>query len=169
MLYGPETIAGNKLICWPDADLWLFGVLSSRVYTLWVATLAGRIKSDYSMAPDLTWSTFPTPDPVGSTRSRIEKAAQAVLDARAAHPTASLADLYDPVAMPADLVQAHRQLDRAVEVGMAPGRRFGSDGDRLTALFERYQALVQNEFGAVGLPDVGPPSEGATAGAGSRQ
>lgn len=143
ILYGPETIAGNKLICWPDADLWLFGVLSSRAYTLWVATLAGRIKSDYSMAPDLTWSTFPTPDPTGTTRSRIEKAAQAVLDARAAHPAASLADLYDPVAMPADLVHAHRQLDRAVEAGIAPGRRFNSDGDRLTALFDRYQLIVQ--------------------------
>ncbi|MCM3849567.1 hypothetical protein ND486_25560 [Pseudonocardia sp. DR1-2] len=142
MLYGPDTIAGNKLICWPGADLWLFGVLSSRCYTLWVGTVAGKIKSDYSMAPDLAWCTFPTPDPDGPSRSKITKAARGVLDARADHPGATLAELYDPIAMPPSLVRAHRDLDRAVENGVAAGRRFATDGDRLSALFQRYQDMT---------------------------
>jgi hypothetical protein len=70
-------------------------------------------------------------------------AAQAVLVARDAHPGASLADLYDPLAMPADLVRAHDQLDRVVDSVFAPRRRFDSSADRLALLFERYQQLAK--------------------------
>jgi hypothetical protein len=48
-------------------------------------------------------------------RQAIEAAAQAVLDARAKYPDSSLAALYDPLAMPADLVRAHHKLDAAVD------------------------------------------------------
>lgn len=144
VLYDSEVVAGNKLICWPDADLWLFGTLQSRAFTLWVATVAGRLKSDFSIAPDLTYCTFPFPDPQAG-RTRIEDAAQGVLDAREQHPLASLAELYHPLAMPADLVDAHRQLDRAVEQQLAPRRRLTSDGDLLNVLFDRYEQLIAAE------------------------
>lgn len=145
LLYGNDVIAGNKLICWPNADLWLFGTLQSRAFTLWVATVAGRLKSDFSIAPDLTYCTFPFPEPQGPGRSRIEAAAQEVLDARQRHTGASLAVLYSPLAMPEDLVDAHRALDRAVERQLAPRRRLASEGDLLTVLFDRYQELTAAE------------------------
>lgn len=143
VLLDADVIAGNKLICWPGADLWLFGVLQSRAYTQWTGTVAGRLKSDYSMAPDLAYCTFPLPDPTGPGRSSIEAAAQAVLDARALYPEASLADLYDPLGMPAELTAAHRNLDRVFDGQIAGRRRITTDGDRLTALFTRYQKLVE--------------------------
>jgi len=145
VLYDNDVIAGNKLICWPDADMWLFGALQSRAFTLWVATVAGKLKSDYSIAPDLAYCTFPFPDPQGPGRTKIETAAQSVLDARAVHPQASLAELYHPLAMPDDLVDTHRALDRAVEQQLAPRRRLASDGDLLTVLFDRYQELTSAE------------------------
>jgi hypothetical protein len=145
VLYGNNVIAGNKLICWPDADMWLFGALQSRAFTVWVATVAGKLKSDYSIAPDLAYCTFPFPDPQGPGRIKIETAAQGVLDARAGHPQASLAELYHPLAMPDDVVDAHRALDRAVEQQLAPRRRLASDGDLLTVLFDRYQELTSAE------------------------
>ena len=74
-------IAGSNLICWPDADLWLFGLLQSRAYTLWVGTVAGRLENDYSMAPDLACSTFPFPKRTAAGEERVLHASQAVLDA----------------------------------------------------------------------------------------
>jgi len=80
-MYGRNVIASNKLICWPDADLWLFGLLQSRAYRLWVGTVAGRLKNDYSMAPDLACSTFPFPKRTAAGEEWVLHAAQAVLDA----------------------------------------------------------------------------------------
>lgn len=145
VVYGPDVVAGNKLICWPTDDPWLLGMLQSRAYTLWVATLAGRLKNDYSMAPDLAYSTFPFPERTATGDRQVERAAQAVLDARAAHPGSSLADLYDPLGMPQDVLAAHRALDRLIDRQVGGRRRVVSDGDRLTALFARYQELVAAE------------------------
>ena len=74
-------------------------------------------------------------------RSAVETAAQAVLDARAKYPTATLADLYDPLTMPAPLLQAHQQLDRAVDRCYRP-EPFPSDRHRVEYLFARYEKLT---------------------------
>ena len=137
----PETIAGNKLIVFPDADLWLFGMLQSRLFMVWLWTMAGRLKSDPSFSPDLTYCTFPFPDPAKG-REKIQGAAQGVLDARSDHPEASLADLYHPVAMPASLTKAHRTLDRAVESAFTR-KRFSGDGERLAFLLSKYESLAE--------------------------
>lgn len=136
---GPNVIAGNKLIVWPDADLWLFGVLQSSMFMAWVRALAGRMKSDISLSPDLTYSTFPFP-PRGTRRAGIEAAAQGVLDARAAFPGATLGDLYDPLAMPVELLNAHRTLDREVDAMF--GRGSYDEVSRLGALLRRYRELT---------------------------
>ena len=84
--------------------------------------VAGRLKSDYRYSGSIVYNNFPWPgEPTEKQHSTIEQAAQAVLDARAAHPEASLADLYDPIAMPPDLRRAHQALDKAVDV--AYGKR----------------------------------------------
>lgn len=64
-----------------------------------------------------------------------------MLDARAAHPTSSLADLYDPDTMPGDLRKAHAALDAAVD-RLYRAAPFASDRDRVEHLFGRYEALV---------------------------
>jgi hypothetical protein len=135
----PNIIAGNKLIVWPNADLWLFGILQSSMFMAWVRALAGRMKNDISIAPDLTYSTFPFPDP-GLRRAAIERAAQDVLDARASHPDSTLAELYDPLAMPKDLLDAHRKLDRETDV--LYGRGSFDDVKRLGTLLRRYREMT---------------------------
>ena len=89
----------------------------------------------------IVYNTFPWPDPSDKQRAAIETAAQAVLDVRAQFPNATLADLYDPLTMPPQLLKAHQALDRAVDA--AYGRKSSaSEAERVAFLFERYQALT---------------------------
>jgi hypothetical protein len=128
-----------------DAGLALFGVLQSAMFTSWQATVGGRIKSDYRFNNKLVYNTFPFVELSNGQRARIEAAVLEVLDVRSAHPDASLADLYDVLATPADLVAAHRDLDRAVDAAFSPRRKFTTDADRLVHLMERY--LTLDRFG----------------------
>ena len=97
----------------------------------------------------MVYNTFPWPDATPAQRAKIETLAQAVLDARAVHTTSSLADLYDPDTMPADLRRAHTALDSAVDKLYRPAP-FASDRDRVEHLFGRYEALV-NPLERVGI------------------
>ena len=145
----PPIIPSNKLRLLPDATLWQFGVLTSRMHMAWTKHIGGRLKSDFQYGIGLNYNTFPWPDATPAQRDRIEVLAQAVLDARALpkNATSTLADLYDPDTMPAELRRAHRELDLAVDrlYRRAP---FGSDRERVEHLFTLYQRLVdplQNE------------------------
>lgn len=137
----PPTIPSNQLLVIADAELWHFAVVTSRAHMSWLAHIGGRLKSDFRYSSGLVYNTFPWPDASPAQRSKIEALAQAVLDARAAYPTASLADLYDPDTMPADLRRAHAALDTAVDKLYRPAP-FASDRDRVEHLFGRYEALV---------------------------
>jgi hypothetical protein len=107
----------------------------------WLGHVGGRLKSDYRYSNALVYNTFPWPEVKAAQRTKIETLAQAVLDARAAHPTSSLADLYDPDTMPGNLRKAHNALDLAVDRLYRPAP-FASDRDRVEHLFGRYEALV---------------------------
>ena len=111
------------------------------MHVSWLSHVGGRIKSDFRYSNTLVYNTFPWPDAAPAQRAKIEGLAQAVLDARAAYPTSSLADLYDPDTMPADLRRAHAALDRAVDRLYRPAA-FETDRDRVEHLFGRYEALV---------------------------
>jgi hypothetical protein len=138
--YEPDVVAGNKLILIPGAPVWLFAYVQSAAFTAWVKTYAGRLKSDISISPGLTYFTFPFVEPDDAARERLESAAVAVFAARDAHPRSTMADLYDPLAMPLDLRMAHRDLDRTVDsmYDLPPGV---ADADRLRALVNRYVEL----------------------------
>ena len=147
-----HVIANNKLYVVPGAAIYHFGIMSSEMHMAWMRYTCGRMKSDFSYSKDIVYNNFPWPDlppsqpsPASGGRSKsvaaIEAAAQTVLDARAAFPDSTLADLYDPVTMPPLLVKAHQTLDRAVDAAYGK-RNFKSDADRVAFLFERYQALT---------------------------
>lgn len=137
----PETLSSNLVKIVANATLYHFGVLSSAMHMAWVRSVCGRLKSDYRYSAGIVYNNFPWPDPTAAQRKKIETAAQAVLDARAAYHNSSLADLYDPHTMPPDLVKAHRKLDAAVDAAYSK-RKFSGDSDRVALLFERYQTLV---------------------------
>jgi hypothetical protein len=136
----PAVIASDSTITICAATPYLFGLLQSAMFTAWVRTVGGRIKNDLRFSVETVYNTFPFAEPTEVQRERVEVAAQAVLNARVALRDRSLDDLYDPLAMPAPLVAAHRALDGAVD--RLYGRRtMRSSADRLEVLFERYTAL----------------------------
>ena len=140
----PPTIASDLLFVMQHASFWQFGMLTSAMHMAWLRHIGGRLKSDYRYSIGLVYNTFPWPDATPAHRKTIEALAQAVLDARALpkNATSSLADLYDPDTMPAELRKAHRELDVAVDK-LYRARPFGSDRERVEHLFPLYEALVQ--------------------------
>jgi hypothetical protein len=104
--------------------------------------VTGRLKSDYQYSAKLVYNNFPWPEaPTDKQRAAVEAKAGAVLESRKAHPKASLADLYDPLTMPADLSKAHAELDRAVDACYRPAK-FENDRQRVEFLFALYEKLT---------------------------
>ena len=115
MGYMDDTVlCSNKVRLMPDASLYHFGVLTSNVHMAWMRTVCGRLKSDYDYSINIVYNNFPWPEPTEEQKARIEQTAQEILDARALYPDASLADLYDPLTMPPELLKAHQANDKAV-------------------------------------------------------
>lgn len=137
-----QTVASNQVYVLGQASLWHFGVLHSNMHMAWIRAVCGRLESRYRYSAGIVYNNFPWPDaPTDKQREAIETAAQGVLDARAAFPDSTLADLYDPTTMPPALVKAHQTLDRAVDAAYGK-RKFTSDAERVAFLFERYQHLT---------------------------
>lgn len=110
----PDILCSNLVKIVPEATLYHFGVLTSNVHMAWMRTVCGRLKSDYRYSKDIVYNNFPWPEPTEEQSARIEQTAQEILDARALYPDASLADLYDPLIMPLELLKAHQANDKAV-------------------------------------------------------
>lgn len=139
---GPEVLCSNLVRIMPDATLFHFGVLTSAMHMAWVEAVAGKLESRYRYSVKLVYNNFPWPSKISeNARAAVEFCAQAVLDVRAQFPASTLADLYDPLTMPALLTKAHAALDRAVDRCY---RRppFASDRDRLEHLFSLYEHLT---------------------------
>jgi hypothetical protein len=135
-----EVIAHDSTLTIETEDPYLFGLLHSSMWMAWVGAIGGRIKGDYRVSSELTYNTFPWPEtPSSPARDRVAAAAETVLEARERHPDAALDVLYDPVAMPADLAKAHRELDRHVD--RLYGRGSFDAVKRLSMLLRRYEEL----------------------------
>ena len=110
----PTIIASNQLYIIPDASPYHFGVLTSNVHNAWMRTVAGRLEMRYRYSASVVYNNFPWPSPTAEQKAKIERTAQAILDARAKYPECSLAELYDENTMPVDLRKAHQENDKAV-------------------------------------------------------
>jgi len=139
--FDSQTISTNLNLIIPDAGLYEFGILESKIHMAWLRAVGGRLKSDFRYSAKLVYNNFPWPKPDKKQQTAVETAAQAVLDARSAYPDSTLADLYDPLTMPVNLRKAHQALDKAVE-RCYQAEKFQDDGERLKLLFERYRALT---------------------------
>jgi hypothetical protein len=143
--FDKKSIPSDTCLTIPDAELYHFGVLMSTMHMVWTRYVCGRLKSDYRYSKDIVYNNFPWPaEPSEKIKKVITESAQAVLVTRAKFSNSSLADLYDPLAMPPELVKAHQKLDKAVEA--AYGRAFASDSERVAYLFELYQKLSGELF-----------------------
>ena len=134
----PPVIPSNSVRIIENASRPLFALLTSALHVSWLRYIGGRLKSDYRYSIGLVYNTFPLP-PVPTERLALH--ADAVLAARANHPNATLANLYDPILMPADLRKAHQALDRAVD-RLYRRSGFTTDRDRVEHLFGLYEKML---------------------------
>ena len=137
-----DIICSNKLYVIPNASLYLFAILTSNIHMAWMRVVSGRLKSDYSYSPAV-YNNFPWPKPAEEQKAKIEQTAQAILDARALYPDASLADLYDPVTMPPELRRAHQQNDKAVMQAYGFWGRINTEPEVVAELMKMYQELTK--------------------------
>ena len=136
----PPTIPSDLVFVLSDATKPLFALLTSAMHMTWMRYFGGRLKSDYRYSIGVVYNTFPLPPVSDKNLERLTPQADAVLATRANHPNATLADLYDPGAMPPDLRRAHSALDRAVD-SLYRRARFASELERVEHLFALYEQL----------------------------
>ncbi len=139
----PPSLASNLVLIIPDAMLYHFGILTSNVHMAWMRAVCGRLKSDYRYSKDVVYNNFPWPEASEEQRARIERTAQAILDARALYPESSLADLYDELTMPPELRKAHQDNDRAVMAAYGFDVKTMTESQCVAELFKLYQQLAQ--------------------------
>jgi len=139
-----DILVNDAATILPDASIYELGLLTSSMHMAWMRYVCGRIKSDYRYSNTIVYNNFPFPNPTEKQKTAIEKAAQTVLDVRLLYPNSNLADLYNPLTMPKELLKAHQKLDRVVEA--AYGKNFTTDADRVTHLFNLYQKMTEGLF-----------------------
>ena len=136
-----DVVPTNAVLIIPDAGLYHFGILTSRLHMAWMRVVAGRLEMRYRYSKDVVYNNFPWPNPTVIQREKITQTAQAILDARAIYPDSSLADLYDDVTMPPELRRAHRANDAAVlEAYGFP--KDATESEIVARLFKMYQELT---------------------------
>lgn len=134
-------IAADSCVIVPGGTRYHFGVLMSDMHMAWVRHICGRLESRYRYSNGIVYNNFPWPEADAEAQQRIATAADAVLAIRTRHlrtAGVTLATLYDPTAMPPDLLAAHRDLSRAVDRAYATRRSLANDRDRMEYLLERY-------------------------------
>lgn len=140
-LVSNNTVISNRCYGIYDAELLNFSLLTSKIHLVWVGTVCGRLELRFSYTSSLGWNTFPVPKLTEKNKSDLTRCAEDILLAREAHFPATIADLYDPETMPADLREAHERNDEVLE-RIYIGRRFRNDTERLGKLFELYTKMT---------------------------
>lgn len=141
-----DTIISNSAFAIYDAEKWLFALLTSKMHNLWVRTVGGRLKTDYRYSATLCYNTFPFPKLNTAAKEELGRLAQNVLNIRDEHFDMALGEMYNPEAMPDELLEAHHQLDLAVERIYRP-EPFISDEERLEYLFKLYAKIKGVDYG----------------------
>lgn len=145
MGYMDETVlCSDKVRIMTEGTLYHFGVLESNIHMAWMRAICGRLKSDYSYTVNHVYNNFPWPSSTDEQKEKIKKTAQAILDARALYPNSSLADLYDPLTMPPELLKAHNANNRAVMDAYGFSTKI-SEADCVAELMKMYQKLTEEK------------------------
>lgn len=139
-----NTVVSNAANAIYDAEPWLFALLQSKMHMAWIRTVCGKLKTDYRYSSTLGYNTFPVNPLTQDEKDTLAKSARRILLARAAHPEKTLADMYDPDKMPADLREAHTENDHLVDQLYKKGG-FRTDEDRLAALFDLYEQMTAKD------------------------
>jgi hypothetical protein len=139
-LLSPYSIVSDNAFGLYDAPLWNMALIASRLHLMWIATVCGKLETRYRYSNTLGWNTFPVPMLTEKNKADLTRSAEDILLVREAHFPATIADLYDPEKMPADLRETHERNDEVLE-RIYIGRRFRNDTERLEKLFALYTAM----------------------------
>jgi hypothetical protein len=139
-----NSIISDSAFALYDAPLWNMALIASRIHLIWIATVCGKLKTDFRYSNTLGWNTFPIPTLTEKNKSDLTRCAEDILLAREAHFPKTIADLYDPEKMPENLRRVHDQNDEVLE-RIYIGRRFKNDTERLEKLFELYTKITSPE------------------------
>ena len=145
-LANKSVVPTNKAFYIPDGPIWALSIIASRLHLSWIDTVCGRLRTDFSYSNTLGWNTFPVPTLTEQNKADLTRCAEDILLAREVHFPATIADLYDPEAMPQDLRAAHDRNDEVLE-RIYIGRRFRNDTERLEKLFELYTKMTAKVAG----------------------
>jgi hypothetical protein len=135
------AVVSNAAFALYDAPLWNMALIASRLHLVWIATVCGKLKTDFRYSNTLGWNTFPVPSLTEQNKADLTHCAEDILLAREAHFPATIADLYNPETMPENLRRAHERNDEVLEQ-IYIGRRFRNDTERLEKLFELYVKMT---------------------------
>ena len=141
LLSAQGAIVADSAFALYDAPLWNMALIASRLHLVWIATVCGKLKTDFRYSNTLGWNTFPVPTLTAQNKADLTACAEAILLAREAHFPATIADLYDPATMPDNLRRAHDRNDELLE-RIYIGRRFKNDTERLEKLFALYTKMT---------------------------
>ena len=118
-----DVMCSDKVRLLPNATLYHFGIMESNVHMAWMRAICCRLKSDYSYTINDVYNNFPWPTPTPE----------------------HLADLYDPVLMPPELLKAHRENDKAVMQAYGFPIKDFTESDCVAKLFKMYKAITEKE------------------------
>jgi hypothetical protein len=138
------AVIGDKCYAIYDSDIWNFSIIASRMHIVWIGTVCSRLEMRFSYGNKIGWNTFPLPPLTEKNKADLSRCAEEILLAREAYFPATIADLYAPDTMPADLRAAHERNDEVLE-RIYIGRRFKNDTERLEKLFELYTKMTTGQ------------------------
>lgn len=141
---GADTVISNLAFAVYDAELWLFGVLTSKMHNIWMRAVGGALETRIRYSATLCYNTFPFPKISAEQKNELKALAREVLGARAEHTEMTLGEMYNPETMPVDLRLAHQALDTAIERCYRP-EPFFSDEERLEYLFKLYERMTKKK------------------------
>jgi hypothetical protein len=141
---GKESVVSNRAYVLYDAELWVFGLLTSRIHMAWTEAVTGRLENRLSYSNTIVYNNFPVPPLSDAVKERLTVAALRVLDVREYHCEQTLADLYDPDTMPDDLRKAHAEVDELVD-SIYSRKPYETDDQRLSDLFAMYERMTAEE------------------------
>jgi hypothetical protein len=140
-VFSKDVIPTNALLTIPDIQLDQFAILESKLFSLWLKTVGGRLKSDYRISAEIVYNNFPFSDTNADQQQALASSSQEILSARSEYPMSSLAELYNPKAMPTSLRKAHDKNDQLV-LATYGLKRSDSDATIITRLFELFSAKI---------------------------
>ena len=142
----PEIISTNANLMIPDANLFYFGILTSKVHMIWTKTVCGRLESRYRYSAKIVYNNFVWMRVEFIDYAELIMAAEKILKVRKNYPDASLADLYDEITMPKELRDAHRKVDKIV-MKIYNYDESWSEEEIAIDLLERYKFLIDYQAG----------------------